>query len=100
MGDRLAKFEAWVDDPEVWKSAVARKIEQQQAPLAGIGVPIAVLIGSEDRTTPPEKLAADLKGLNSKLDAGAITTVIQGAGHGLPWSHAQDVAKFIKEKCQ
>jgi pimeloyl-ACP methyl ester carboxylesterase len=67
-----------------------------RADLAKIDVPVLVLHGTEDRILPIEACGAR----THELIAGSEYVPIQGAGHGLCWTHADEVnaelLRFLK----
>jgi pimeloyl-ACP methyl ester carboxylesterase len=113
--DRFAYFTEWnkeffnLDDtlgsrisPEVvqdaWNSAVSASPvgtiacvatwhTDFRADLGKIDIPVLVLHGSEDRILPIEATGAR----THELIAGSEYVVIEGAGHGLCWTHAEEV---------
>jgi pimeloyl-ACP methyl ester carboxylesterase len=58
-----------------------------RADLAKIEIPVLVLHGTEDRILPIEACGAR----THELIAGSEYVPIQGAGHGLCWTHADEV---------
>jgi pimeloyl-ACP methyl ester carboxylesterase len=58
-----------------------------RADLRKIDIPVLVLHGSEDRILPIEATGAP----SHELIAGSEYVVIEGAGHGLCWTHADEV---------
>jgi pimeloyl-ACP methyl ester carboxylesterase len=58
--------------------------------IAGIGVPTTVLVGTQDRLTPP-KLATEL----ADTIPGAKLVTLAGKGHMLPLEAADEVAEVI-----
>ena len=58
-----------------------------RADLSKIDIPVLVLHGSEDRILPIEATGAR----SHELIAGSEYVVIEGAGHGLCWTHAEEV---------
>jgi pimeloyl-ACP methyl ester carboxylesterase len=58
-----------------------------RADLAKIDIPVLVLHGTEDRILPIEACGAR----THELIAGSEYVPIQGAGHGLCWTHADEV---------
>jgi pimeloyl-ACP methyl ester carboxylesterase len=67
-----------------------------RADLPKIDIPVLVLHGTEDRILPIEACGAR----THKLIAGSEYVPIQGAGHGLCWTHAEEVnaelLRFLK----
>jgi pimeloyl-ACP methyl ester carboxylesterase len=55
--------------------------------LPKIDIPVLVLHGNEDRILPIEGTGAR----SHELIAGSEYVVIEGAGHGLCWTHAEEV---------
>jgi pimeloyl-ACP methyl ester carboxylesterase len=58
-----------------------------RADLPKIDIPVLVLHGNEDRILPIEATGAR----SHELIAGSEYVVIEGAGHGLCWTHAEEV---------
>jgi pimeloyl-ACP methyl ester carboxylesterase len=58
-----------------------------RADLSQIDIPVLVLHGSKDRILPIEATGA----LSHELIADSEYAVVEGAGHGLCWTHAEEV---------
>jgi pimeloyl-ACP methyl ester carboxylesterase len=58
-----------------------------RADLAKIDIPVLVLHGDKDRILPIEATGAR----THKFVAGSEYVVVEGAGHGLCWTHAEEV---------
>lgn len=81
-------------DPAVWKGAVAYKLLQQNQPLARVAdLPARTVIvrGGADQVADWNVQRAPLDGVRDDYEE----RVIEGAGHGLPWTHAAELARII-----
>lgn len=65
----------------------------QTEDLKAVRIPTLVLHGEDDQIVP----IADSGALQAKLMAGARFTVIAGAPHGMPVTHAREVNQAILE---
>lgn len=75
---------------ELWPLVVVQRDESVEPVLGRIGVPLHVLTGTEDRTTPPwhaELIVA--KAPNAKID------YVADAGHMLPWEAPELIVRAI-----
>lgn len=94
LGDRIspeAVQDAWnlavSAAPAGTIACVAAWHEDFRADLSKIDIPVLVLHGTEDRILPIEGCGAR----THELIAGSEYVPIHGAGHGLCWTHAQEV---------
>ena len=69
--------------PQSSKSVVLR---------VAIRAPTLLLFGDEDITTPPRFVRSLSAGI-----ADTTTHIVEGAGHGLPWSHPEEFNRVVGE---
>jgi pimeloyl-ACP methyl ester carboxylesterase len=94
--------EAYVDDlrkslshPEVWKGAASYKAHQQAAPLATpttFPCRVLVLRGEDDAVASWTRQREVFDLTSGALDERTYS----GAGHGLPWTHGEEVATEVR----
>lgn len=87
------------DDLRTGKSAwdawlLAGSKEDISARMAGIIIPIHIIVGSEDRALPPDVQPQ----LTLPYLPAATVDICIGAGHLLPWEVPYDLANFIRKK--
>jgi len=83
--------------PKATLDCVPAWLTDFRADLPGIDVPVLIIHGDEDRTLPLRSTAIPL----ARSIEGARLVVLEGAPHGLIWTHADEVNKellaFISE---
>ena len=67
--------------------------EDISARMKSINVPVAIIVGSEDRALPPDVQTQ----MTLPYLTGATLEIVDGAGHLLPWEVPQDLVKFIRK---
>ena len=67
--------------------------EDISARMKSINVPVAIIVGSEDRALPPDVQTQ----MTLPYLMGATLEIVDGAGHLLPWEVPSDIAKFIRK---
>ena len=86
-----------LNDPAVWQGALRYKRLQQQAPLEPLDAlpcPTRVIIGEADRVADWKR---QMTAFGRALTAIDLRT-IEGAGHALPWTHPEEVARIAREE--
>ena len=66
--------------------------EQAQRHLGREDVPVTAIWGGRDKVIPLRAL-----GLLSQWNRNTRQEVVQDAGHGLPWSHAEDIVRILRD---
>jgi pimeloyl-ACP methyl ester carboxylesterase len=77
--------------------AYARQVEavlshHTEGRLDAITVPTLLLFGDEDILTPPARFA---EALRAEIPHATLLT-LRGAGHGLIWTHADEVTSVLR----
>jgi pimeloyl-ACP methyl ester carboxylesterase len=77
--------------------AYARQVEavlahHTEGRLAAISVPTLLLFGDEDILTPPKRFAESMR---DEITHATLLT-LRGAGHGLIWTHADEVTGVLR----
>jgi pimeloyl-ACP methyl ester carboxylesterase len=88
VGDRMREA---LSRAEVWQAALRDKRVMQRHPLTTVtdlSCPVTIVRGAADGTAEWERQTAVLEPVMDRVKV----VVIPGAGHGLPWTHAEEIA--------
>jgi pimeloyl-ACP methyl ester carboxylesterase len=91
-------FAAWrerLQGADSWAAALRRKRGQQGRPWprgAAPRAPVRVLVGAEDRVAPGAGQIRELRAAFPGLEVREVP----GAGHSLPWTHAEEVLRCLE----
>lgn len=75
--------------------------EDYSADLRNIGVPVGIVVGSEDKVEPFERVRREVQEkINIHIGQDDATmTVVEGSGHMLPLENAERLAEEIRAFC-
>ncbi|RBI85871.1 alpha/beta hydrolase [Rhodosalinus halophilus] len=79
------------------RGILARSMAAEHRRIAETGLPVLALWGESDTLVPKASL-----GQLAQWNRGTVQEVIEGAGHGLPYTHtdevARQIARFVEER--